>query len=213
MVPQPIPAQLQCSPPLDQQLWYLGRDIHGPFGNALRDYGFVRHRPLAGHGSSSYVLPLPAESDGQPMQLICWGFGVAITRIELPLAGAAPVPWAGIVHERFGWSSRLLRHPLSPSIHQVSDLPAASRPVTAAEHEFTVRAKQLLARAFAGYERWAIATLGQAHRDAALREAPRHKRHRFLKMPGLAVAWEAYGRRADSRGPSLRAADQPSVAA
>ena len=207
MLLQPRLPRLRCSALLDQQLWYLGRDIHGPSGNALRAYGFVRHRSDSGHGSSSYVLELAAESGALPIQLICWGFGVAVSS-STTAASVAGSGWAGIVVERFGWSSRLLLQPLSPAIHQVSDLPTAPRPVTNVEQEFAAQAELLMARAFAAYERWVLATLGQPHRDAALRDAPRHKRHRFLQTPGLALAWDECGESVQARithvGTSIR---------
>lgn len=188
---------------IDQQLWFLGRDIAGASGNALLAYGFEKRRSRDRNGSTSYLLPLvqPASEQlfGSSGVLICWGFAL--------YAGAAPAEapgaslggrlvhhpthdWAGVTIERFGDTPGLLRTPVAPTLHQVSELPRATSPRTEADRTLATRALRMIALTLSAYERWAINTLGIAHRRAALRDAPRHKRHRFSHVLELSTVWE-----------------------
>jgi len=198
---QPHWAGLRRNTIIDQQLWYLGRDIGGPCGNALLAYGFERHRPAGGFGSSAYLLPLRSPSVDEPSVLICWGFGAYVglrkgcTPLDQRQADAArqsPAPWSGVFFQRFGASPGLVRHAVSPTLHQVADLPLRWTPRSDADRECASRTLSTLAHTLAEYERWAIDTLGSAHRTTALRAAPRHKRHRFLNAPELSEAWERW---------------------
>jgi hypothetical protein len=185
---------------VDQQLWYLGRDIGAQSGNGLLAYGFQRRRSPSGSGSTAYLLPISAFSPDLSGMLVCWGFGLYAGSIDEPAAADTMVPrtpigpartlWAGACLERFGNAPRLVRCALSPTLHQVADLPRMVVPRTADERAFADATVREIARAFAAYERWAIATLGEAHRHAALESAPRHKRHRFKTEPELSGSWE-----------------------
>jgi len=198
MTTQPSWAVGRRNTIVDQQLWYLGRDIGGPHGNALLAYGFERHRPSAKLGSSAYLLRLDDPSDQKPRVIICWGFGLYVgadvsctthQRTSTDAAGHRPTPWSGVLLQRFGASPGLVRSAIAPTLHQVSDLPARWPARTDADRECAGRLLHSLAHTLAGYERWAITTLGSAHRTAALHAAPRHKRHRFLTAPELSEAW------------------------
>jgi len=201
MTPQPRWAGARRNTIIDQQLWFLGRDIGGPLGNALLAYGFERHRPAGGVGSSAYLLRLDASVDQAPRVLICWGFGVYIGadatcatdhRIPADAAGRPAAPWSGMLLQRFGASPGLVRSAISPTLHQVADLPARWPARNDADRASASRLLHMLAHTLADYERWAITTLGSAHRAAALHAAPRHKRHRFLNAPELSEAWERW---------------------
>jgi hypothetical protein len=197
---------------IDQQLWYLGKDIAAPTGNALRAYGFTRRRSATGTGSSAYLIPLqpdPADDAARTTgMLVCWGFGVYAGDVLVPgdaSTSIAPLSamserttgasiWAGAVIERFRDTPGLVRHPLSPDIHQVSSLPRSNAPRTEDDRNTAVAALRAIARTMAAYERWAIATLGVMHREHALRDAPRHKRHRFSRVTDLSGIWDAIAR-------------------
>jgi len=221
MTTQPRWAGTRRNAIIDQQLWFLGRDIGGPHGNALLAYGFERHRPLRHQGSSAYLLNLADPSPDGPRVLICWGFGVyvgadatvaarhrspvraatdaatdaathAATHAATDAATHAPAPWSGLLFQRFGASPGLVRSAVSPGLHQVADLPARWPARTDTDDACAARFLHTLAHTLADYERWAISTLGSAHRAAALSAAPRHKRHRFLHTSELSVAWERW---------------------
>jgi hypothetical protein len=94
--------------------------------------------------------------------------------------------------QRFGASPGLVRSAISPTLHQVADLPARWPARNDADRASASRLLHMLAHTLADYERWAITTLGSAHRAAALHAAPRHKRHRFLNAPELSEAWKRW---------------------
>jgi len=201
MTPQPRWAGARRNTIIDQQLWFLGRDIGGPLGNAPLAYGFERHRPAGICGSSAYLLRLEDPSHQVPQVLICWGFGLYIGadatcatdhRIPAVAAGHPPTPWSGMLLQRFGASPGLVRSAISPTLHQVADLPVRWPARNDADRASASRLLHMLAHTLADYERWAITTLGSAHRTAALHAAPRHKRHRFLNAPELSEAWKRW---------------------
>jgi hypothetical protein len=132
--------------------------------------------------------------------LICWGFALYAGAIEgvasstspsNPFGMPNPAHWSGICIERFRSTPRLVRAPLAPALHQAGDLPRTTAPQTDGDRAFTASTMRSVARTLAAYERWAIVALGHAHRQAALRDAPRHKRLRFTSVPELSAVWEA----------------------
>ncbi len=207
MIRQALWTGLRRSAIIDQQLWYLGRDIAGPFGNALIAYGFERRRAPGGRGSSAYLLPLVREGSppgiASDSMLVCWGFAIYAGEVLADGAGGAAehavrgraVPkqtaWAGVCIERFRDTPGLVRSPVASSLHQAADLPDTASPRTAAERVFAAAIVRRIALTLSAYERWALTTLGSAHRHAALRDAPRHKRHRFSHVPELSEIWDA----------------------
>jgi hypothetical protein len=205
---QPDWSALRRRAVIDQQLWFLGRDIGGPGGNALLSYGFERRRPVGSGGSTAYLLPLLPSDDarptpattlaGGPGMLICWGFALYAGAFDAVASNASPgeaftpsdpARWSGICIERFRSTPRLIRGHLPPALHQAADLPRTTAPRTAGDHLFAATTMRCLARTLAAYERWAIVALGRAHREAALRDAPRHKRLRFTPTPELSTIW------------------------
>jgi len=201
MTPQPRWTAARRNTIIDQQLWFLGRDIGGPLGNAPLAFGFERHRPAGIRGSSAYLLRLENPSHQVPQVLICWGFGLYIGadatcatdhRIPADAAGHTPTPWSGMLLQRFGASPGLVCSAISPTRHQVADLPARRPASNDADRASASALLRTLAQTLADYERWAITTLGSPHRTAALHAAPRHKRHRFLHTPELSEAWERW---------------------
>jgi hypothetical protein len=188
---QPVWTSLRRGALIDQQLWFLGRDIGAPGGNALLRFGFGRQRPERG-GSTAYLLPLPPErEDDTESVLICWGFAMYAGRGSTIIETTeSPASWAGVCIERFGSTPRLIAAPLGPTIHQFADLPRGSAPRSDNDWRFTTRLMARMARTCSAYESWAIDTLGDSHRRLALRDAPRHKRLRFTPVPSLASVWD-----------------------
>jgi hypothetical protein len=205
MLQQGLPRRFLRRALIDQQLWFLGRDICASGGNALLAFGFERQRPPAGVvGSSSYVLPsqrIPNRLHEDDV-LICWGFALYLGPM-LGSAGCAPEAAdgsseaRGLIVERFGSSPRLTRAPVRSDIHHVTALPAATPAVTEAQRRTLRHRLVALSDVMASYERWARTHLGVAHRAAALREVPRHKRQRFADATDLAGAWQQVARAVD----------------
>lgn len=207
MIEQVFPRGFRRCAVVDQQLWFMGRDIAGPGGNALLNYGFERRRLPHRGGSSAYMLPLaqPANATlcGDAGVLICWGFALyagafcgeqSPARVSRRDVIPEREPWAGVVIERFGDAARLVRAPVSPALHQVSELPPGVTPRTEYDRTFAATTVRAIALTFVAYERWAITTLGRAHRHASLHDAPRHKRHRFSRVAELSGVWERLAR-------------------
>lgn len=168
---------------LDAQLWCVGRDIQHVDGNALLRWGFARVRPPAGAtGSSAYRLAL---ADGS--RCVLWGFAVWY---------GAPALGAGLLLHRHPFAARLTTSvepplPLWRAEQLALALPSA---VVAPDRAPALAAR--LARAFAGYEAWALATLGAAHRRECERERPRGVRRRQpVPCEALADGWRALAER------------------
>jgi hypothetical protein len=187
---------------VDQQLWFLGRDICATAGNALTAFGFQRRRaPADVVGSSAYVLPSPqlAGSSHADDVLICWGFGLYLGGEAASDTGANVLAMPphdhryGLLLERFGRGPRLVPTQMPRDVHHVTALPKAIAPATPAQREALRTRLVALSGVLAAYERWAIASLGHSHREMALREIPRHKRQRFLPITELSDAWETLG--------------------
>jgi hypothetical protein len=190
---QPAWTSLRRRALLDQQLWFLGKDIGAKSGNALLRYGFERRRPEHGNGSTAYLLPLNHDSDiHDGAVLICWGFAVYAGAISTGADCPHPAPYAGICLERFGNTPRLLADPLRATVHQYADLPRTIAPTTASDWATATTLMSRIARTCSSYESWAIGTRGEAHRLAALRDAPRHKRLRFTPLPSLTSVWNTF---------------------
>ena len=204
----PVALHRVGDPLLDLQLWMLGQDRLHPAGNALARYGFARARHPTGHGSSSYLLPMPGETG---VALVAWGYALylgAVTGVPLdapsaparespppinPVA-ASPAPTAdGLLLERHAFGPRLLRAPLSLPLPGKQALGERHHPRSEADQHAARHRLLQVAAALAGYERWAVATLGEGHRRRALAALPRHKRRRMAATPSLAPAWETLG--------------------
>lgn len=186
----------------------LGQDRLHPAGNALARYGFARARHPTGHGSSSYLLPMPGETG---VALVCWGYALylgAVTGVSLdappaparqgapptdPTPPPAVLPNDGLLLERHAFGPRLLRAPLALPLPGKQALGERHHPRSEAEQRAARHRLLQVAATLAGYERWAVATLGEGHRRRALASLPRHKRRRMAATPSLAPAWEALG--------------------
>jgi hypothetical protein len=185
-------------PLLDLQLWMLGQDRLHPEGNALARYGFQRGRHPEGHGSSGYLLPL---NDPPGTGLVCWGYGIYLGPVRLiPPGDAAPsratgsppgAPPLGVVLERHAFGPRVLTAPLALPVRAKAALGARHVPRAPLEQQAAGDGLRRVATLLADYERWALRTLGHAHRLQALALLPRHKRRRLPATPSLADGWDA----------------------
>ncbi len=186
---------------IDQQLWFLGRDIAAADGNGPLSFGFSRMRAFDGRGSSAYTLQTSPESSApalrEDLHLMCWGFAIYLGPIAPTCSGktcAILAPeCAGIVIERFRRRPRMVHQPMPLTVHQVCELPPNTPPQTDAELQRAAELVRVLAYTLAPYERWARETLGNAHRTQALAEVPRHKRHRFVNAIDLEAEWNDVG--------------------
>jgi hypothetical protein len=202
----PVALHRQGDPLLDLQLWMLGQDRLHPAGNALARYGFTRSRHPEGHGSSGYLLPL-----GGPhhVALVCWGYGVYLGPVQwtppvIPAPPAAPVQppepggagaaVPGVLLERHAFGPKLLPAPVTLPLRAKAQLGVRLAPRAEDQQRTACAGVIRTAALLAAYERWAVVTLGDAHRHRALAALPRHKRRRLPTAPSLADAWDALGR-------------------
>jgi hypothetical protein len=202
----PVALHRQGDPLLDLQLWMLGQDRLHPDGNALARYGFLRCRHPEGHASSGYLLPL---DDPHPVALVCWGYGVYLGPVSWkepgtlrpPMAPARPPePWQGgtavpgVLLERHAFGPKLLPAPVTLPLRAKAQLGVRLAPRAEDQQRAACAGVIRTASLLAAYERWAVDTLGDAHRHRALAALPRHKRRRLPTAPSLADAWDALGR-------------------
>jgi hypothetical protein len=193
----PPPLHRLGDPLLDLQLWMLGQDRLHAEGNALARYGFQRSRHPEGHGSSGYLLPL---NDPPGTGLVCWGYGIYLGPVRLIPPGDAPPsratgsppgsPPLGVLLERHAFGPRVLTAPLALPVRAKADLGARHVPRPPREQRAAAEGLQRVATLLAAYERWALRTLGTAHRLRALALLPRHKRRRLPTTPSLADGWD-----------------------
>jgi hypothetical protein len=179
---------------VDLQFWFLGHDIKHAEGNALVRFGFERVATDTVGGTTCYVLPLPT-AEPIPRQLVCWGFAAYVgpTRsgaTDGPDGGPTGAHADGVLVARHTRTPLLLRVPLMLPLHRLCDLPRGEAPRSREEWSAAHAGVAAAAAVFADYERWASATLGEAHRDRALALLPRHKRRRFVAQRGLAEHWD-----------------------
>ena len=179
---------------VDLQFWFLGHDIKHAEGNALVRFGFERVATDTVGGTTCYVLPLPTVEPSR-RQLVCWGFAAYVgpTRAgatDGPECGPTGAHADGVLVARHARTPLLLRAPLILPLHRLCDLPRGEAPRSREEWSAAHAGGAAAAAVFADYERWAGATLGEAHRDRALALLPRHKRRRFVAQRGLAAHWD-----------------------
>ena len=179
---------------VDLQFWFLGHDIKHAEGNALVRFGFERVATDTVGGTTCYVLPLPTVEPSR-RQLVCWGFAAYVgpTRAgatDGPECGPTGAHADGVLVARHARTPLLLRAPLILPLHRLCDLPRGEAPRSREEWSAAHAGVAAAAAVFADYERWAGATLGEAHRDRALALLPRHKRRRFVAQRGLAAHWD-----------------------
>ena len=179
---------------VDLQFWFLGHDIKHAEGNALVRFGFERVATDTVGGTTCYVLPLPTVEPSR-RQLVCWGFAAYVgpTRAgatDGPECGPTGAHADGVLVARHARTPLLLRAPLILPLHRLCDLPRGEAPRSREEWSAAHAGVAAAAAVFADYERWAGATLGEAHRDRALALLPRHKRRRFVAQRGLAEHWD-----------------------
>ena len=179
---------------VDLQFWFLGHDIKHAEGNALVRFGFERVATDTVGGTTCYVLPLPTVEPSR-RQLVCWGFAAYVgpTRAgatDGPECGPTGAHADGVLVARHARTPLLLRAPLILPLHRLCDLPRGEAPRSREEWSAAHAGVAAAAAVFAAYERWAGATLGEAHRDRALALLPRHKRRRFVAQRGLAEHWD-----------------------
>ena len=179
---------------VDLQFWFLGHDIKHAEGNALVRFGFERVATDTVGGTTCYVLPLPTVEPSR-RQLVCWGFAAYVgpTRAgatDGPECGPTGAHADGVLVARHARTPLLLRAPLILPLHRLCDLPRGEAPRSREEWSAAHGGVAAAAAVFADYERWAGATLGEAHRDRALALLPRHKRRRFVAQRGLAAHWD-----------------------
>ena len=179
---------------VDLQFWFLGHDIKHAEGNALVRFGFERVATDTVGGTTCYVLPLPTVEPSR-RQLVCWGFAAYVgpTRAgatDGPECGPTGAHGDGVLVARHARTPLLLRAPLILPLHRLCDLPRGEAPRSREEWSAAHAGVAAAAAVFADYERWAGATLGEAHRDRALALLPRHKRRRFVAQRGLAAHWD-----------------------
>lgn len=141
---------------LKQQCWQWGCDVqrvvNGVACNALLEFGFTRRRPSSGQkGATMYLLALP---DGYT--LVLWGFGVWI----------GDVNGNGIYLNRFEFDPRWLPgEKVRAGIHVSEQLASARPPQSPQECRQAFGLVIALAEWIAGYEDWAIQTLGREFRQ------------------------------------------------
>ena len=179
---------------VDLQFWFLGHDIKHAEGNALVRFGFERVATDTVGGTTCYVLPLPTVEPSR-RQLVCWGFAAYVgpTRAgatDGPECGPTGAHADGVLVARHARTPLLLRAPLILPLHRLCDLPRGEAPRSREEWSAAHAGVAAAAAVFADSERWAGATLGEAHRDRALALLPRHKRRRFVAQRGLAAHWD-----------------------
>lgn len=162
---------------LDQQLWLFGCDIRRPERNALLEYGFDRVRPPRGADSSScYSL----RGEGFAVQLR--GFALCYGEASL----------GGLCIRRYGFEPLIRDDPEPPEPLWSPDAACALYRPPLGDFE-TERARALAAGAcswVAAYERWALRSLGLAHRSDSLAAW----RMPVCPADGIAAAWESLAR-------------------
>ncbi len=144
----------QVADMLDQQFWFLGRDVRASEGNLLLELGFEQTRPPADcKAATQYALNFPDRS-----QLRLWGFGLWYSRRSEK----------GVFLRRSEFAPRLCH--LSAPIWRAEDLPALEFPSNETQINHLWHDLAIVFDWFAVYERWVINRCGLAYRISCLNQ-------------------------------------------